>query len=270
MGCQDSGQPGRGVETGQEKTAIVLVAFGTSVATARQVYAHIDAQARKRYPDYELRWAFTSQFIIDKLKKEGIVTHNVGEVVDELRRDGYARIAFQSLHVAPGEEYRRVLQVDMSGLEVAYGDALLTSVADIDAVALALGADIDPLQPTVIVSHGNENYPQFNEQLLALARVLEARYPQLVVASVEGEPGTAPLRRIRALCAGGRRVRFVPLMIVAGDHILNDVMGDDTDSWKSQVQAGAAECRQPLGWNDAVLEIYFRHLDSALASLVKG
>ncbi len=55
-----------------EKPALVLVAFGTSVDSARQVFDYIDQQARKRYAGYDLRWAFTSQFIIDKLKKQGL------------------------------------------------------------------------------------------------------------------------------------------------------------------------------------------------------
>ena len=253
-----------------EKPAIVLVAFGTSVAEARKVFDHIETRAKERFPGYDIRWAFTSQFIINKLKKQGIVSHSVAEVVNELRQLGVKQVVFQSLHVVPGQEYASVKKVDMTGLEVAYGDALLTSSADIDAVINALEPEILAQQATVIVAHGNDRHPQYNSQLHALADRMEPRYPNLVVASVEGTPGIEPLQKVRAMCRQTGTVRFVPLMIVAGDHIMNDVMGDSVDSWKSIVAAETTECARSLGWNNDVLEIYFSHLKHALEQLQKG
>lgn len=253
-----------------EKPAIVLVAFGTSVDSARKVFDYIDEQARTRYADYDLRWAFTSQFIIDKLKKQGVVTQNVEEVVNDLKREGKTSVVFQSLHVVPGQEYKSVKDIDTSGLNVAIGDALMTTDADIAAVVTALGEQIDVKQPTVIVAHGNDRHPQFNEKLVALTDVIEKQYPNLAVASVEGIPGIDSLQRIKKLSAVEGSVKFVPLMIVAGDHIMNDVMGDEEDSWKQIIQAEKSECIPSLGWNDKILSIYFSHLDKAIMSLEKG
>ncbi|MDY0190308.1 MAG: sirohydrochlorin cobaltochelatase [Desulfuromonas sp.] len=249
----------------QDKPAIVLVAFGTSVAEARKVFDFIDQQAQKRYAGYELRWAFTSQFIINKLKSQGITTYNVAEVIEQLRTQGYKKIAFQSLHVVPGQEYNKILNSDTDGLEVACGDALLASADDISKVITALDTMIDPAQPTVIVSHGNDKHPQFNERLSAIASAMEQRYPRLVVASVEGSIGTDPLQRIKAL--NPTSVRFIPLMVVAGDHVMNDVLGPDADSWKNIIAAPHCECTPSLGWNPAILALYFSHLDRALADL---
>ena len=249
------------------KPAIVLVAFGTSVPRARQVFDHIDEQARLRYPGYQIRWAFTSKIIMAKLKAQGIVTQSVAEVVAELRASGVTSVVFQSLHVVPGEEYRSVQQVDTSGLQVAYGAALISSDSDIAAVIEALRPQINPAQPTVLVAHGNNRHARFNEWILTLAERIEGQFPNLVVASVEGQPGTEPLAKARALSAASGSVRFLPLMVVAGDHIMNDVMGDEPDSWKSQVAAAHSECSASLGWNDAILAIYFDHLDQAMTSL---
>jgi sirohydrochlorin cobaltochelatase len=231
------------------------------------VFDYIEQRARERYADYDLRWAFTSQFIINKLKKQGVVSQNVEQVVAALRQEGKTAVVFQSLHVVPGAEYEKLKDVDMGGLQVAFGDALMTTAEDIDAVVKALAQHIDPQQPTVVVAHGNDRNPQFNDQLLALARVIEKQYPHLVVASVEGLPGIEPLQKIKKLCETENAVRFVPLMIVAGDHIMNDVMGEDDDCWKQIVHARESECIQSLGWNDAILEIYFNHLDKAIRSL---
>lgn len=253
-----------------EKPAIVLVAFGTSVATARPVFDHIDAQARKHYAGYDIHWAFTSQFIINKLKKQGIVKQNVAEVITTLRKKGVKSVVFQSLHVVPGEEYHSVLAEDTSGLNVAFGNALITSDRDINAVIAAIGKDIDAQQPTVVVAHGNDHHPEYNQQLLAFTAAIENKYPNLVVASVEGQPGISPLEKAKALSKRYGGVKFVPLMIVAGDHITNDVMGEKEDSWKSIIQAKKSTCSKSLGWNDAILDIYFSHLDKALQQLNKG
>ncbi|MCD6528019.1 MAG: sirohydrochlorin cobaltochelatase [Desulfuromonas sp.] len=249
----------------QKKPAIVLVAFGTSVANARAVFDFIDQQARERYTGYELRWAFTSQFIIDKLKKQGETTYNVAEVIAQLRSEGHNQVVFQSLHVVPGEEYRSVIAADTSGLQVTFGNALLTSDDDIEAAIAALAPNIDSQQPTVIVAHGNDKHPQFNVRLEALATAIEGRYPQLVVASVEGTPGIAPLEKIKAL--NPSCVNFVPLMIVAGDHIMNDVLGDEPESWKNIIAAPQTDSAPSLGWNKQILNIYFNHLDRAIAKL---
>lgn len=250
------------------KPAIVLVAFGTSVDQARKVFDYIDEQARQRYPEYDLRWAFTSQFIIDKLKRRGVVTYNVDEVINQLRSEGVERIVFQSLHIAPGQEYRSVLAADTSGLKVAYGDALMTTDNDIERTIAALQLHIDGRVPTVVAAHGNDKYPRFNERIEAFAARIEAENPCLVVASVEGSPGLEPLQKIKQLQP--KKVNFVPLMIVAGDHILNDVLGEKESSWKNIIAAPEAVASPSLGWNDAILEIYFDHLDQGLSQLISA
>ncbi len=184
-----------------------------------------------------------------------------------MRKEGKTNVVFQSLHVVPGEEYKSVTEVDMSGLNVAFGDALMTSDEDIAAVVKALGRQIDPKQPTVVVAHGNDKHLPFNDQLVALSAVIEKQYPNLVVASVEGLPGIEPLQRIKKLSATEGSVKFIPLMIVAGDHIMNDVMGEEEDSWKQIIQARKTEGTKSLGWNDEILDIYFSHMDKAIQSL---
>jgi sirohydrochlorin cobaltochelatase len=62
---------------------------------------------------------------------------------------------------------------------------------------------------------------------------------------------------------------FIPFMVVAGEHILNDVMGDRQDSWRTIVDAKNPSCVEPLGRNHAILDIYLRHIESGLQKLEK-
>ena len=174
---------------------------------------------------------------------------------------------FQSLHVVPGQEFREISKVDTTGLNVAVGSALLTTDADIAAVIAAIDKDIDPAAANVIAAHGNSHHPEFNEQVVAFARAIEAQYENVFVCSVEGSPGPAGLVAARELAQVKGKVNFIPLMIVAGDHIRNDVFGDEKESWKSIVAAPAAARSKPLGYNAAVLEVYFKHIDHAKREL---
>jgi len=251
----------------RNRPAIVLAAFGTSVAEARAVYDHIDEHMRTAYPDYDLRWAYTSSFIREKLRTQGTMTYSPEEVVDALIAEGYTRAVFQSLHVAPGQEYQEVLDVDTKSLEVAFGPPLLATDGDIDAVINALERHFEDGQPNVVVAHGNGHHPEYNGQLVAFANRMAQRYDHVFTCSVEGQPGTEPLVQAADQAAKAGAVNFVPLMIVAGDHIMNDVMGDEPKSWKNIIGVDEATCAPSLGNNDDVLAIYRSHLDRALASL---
>ena len=64
-----------------------------------------------------------------------------------------------------------------------------------------------------------------------------------------------------------RRVHLMPLMLVAGDHAINDMASDDEDSWKTQLaQAGieATPWLQGLGENPLIQQMFVEHLHDVL------
>jgi sirohydrochlorin cobaltochelatase len=252
-----------------ERPAIVLVAFGTSNPEARKVFDHIDAAARRRYPKHDIHWAFTSDFILKKLKRQGIEVKSLHEVVDDLKHAGHTSAVFQSLHVAPGQEHEEIRKVDTSGLRIAIGSALLTDDDDIEAVIAALAGEIKKDAANVVVCHGNRRHPEFNRQLVALAETIEARYGNVVVCSINGQPGTDKLAKARREAAHSGSVHFIPMMVVAGVHVAEDVLGDNDDSWRNVVGAAKTTCAKPLGYRNKVLAVYFQHLDEALAEVKK-
>lgn len=253
----------------QDKPAIVMVAFGTSVPEARRVFDYIDSKVKEKYSGYNVRWAFTSEFIIDKLKKQGVVTKNLSQVVADLKKEGYKSAVFQSLHIVPGQEFKEIDTVDTSGLKVAVGKALLSNDEDIVNTINALQANIDASAVNILAGHGNDHHPEFNAQLVAFAKKIESQYPNVFVCSVEGQPGTDKLNDAKEMAVKTGSVNYIPLMVVAGDHIINDVMGDEADSWKSIVAAKENSCAKSLGFNDRVIDVYLEHLKQALMNVEK-
>ena len=60
---------------------------------------------------------------------------------------------------------------------------------------------------------------------------------------------------------------LLPLMLVAGDHALNDMAGEEEDSWKSilTAQGYQVECiMQGLGVESGVQALYCQHLQDLL------
>ncbi|HPS02818.1 MAG TPA: sirohydrochlorin cobaltochelatase [Candidatus Sumerlaeota bacterium] len=252
-------------ETSPTKPAIVLVAFGTSKMEARAVYDHIFEQARKRFPGYEIRWAWTSRIILKKLQAQGLAVYSPDETLEQLRKDGYRQVVMQSFHVMPGAEYEEMVTAGKgaSGLSIQYGAPLLADAADIQKAIRAVEPSLRQDRVNVFVGHGNPD-KQANAKLVEFTEAVEKGRSNAFVFAVEGEPflNRLPEVRVKARELGG--VHFVPMMVVAGEHIMEDVMGEGAESWRSQIGVADATCAQPLGANDAILDIYFDHTEAAL------
>lgn len=54
-------------------------------------------------------------------------------------------------------------------------------------------------------------------------------------------------------------------MLVSGEHILHDVLGDHEESWAAQLKGYELDVTEKgLGFNDKIIEIYGDHLMEAI------
>jgi sirohydrochlorin cobaltochelatase len=267
-----------GVEAASmEKPAIVLVAFGTSTK-AFETYNYFEQEVRKAFPNYELRWAFTSKKIREKLKAEGkMELKTLADTLQELKAAGFNRVAVQSLHVVPGAEWeKKVLSESrhVPGLKISWGKPLLSSKKDRLQVLEAVKKLFPPnLNDTavVLVAHGSPS-PRGEAEYLAVAKLLRSRYPKqnVFLGVVEGKPSSQEaLDAVKRSSAS--KVLFVPLLFVAGEHMHNDIMGDSPDSWKSMLLKHKPyeiqDIDQGLGYQAGIIKIYLDHLAQALKTL---
>lgn len=88
----------------------------------------------------------------------------------------------------------------------------------------------------------------------------------IFVGNVEGFP--EPKRILSGLLnANVKRVTLLPLMVVAGDHAANDMVGDEPDSWKNMFKNAGIEVipvLRGLGELDGWANIYVQHLKDAI------
>jgi sirohydrochlorin cobaltochelatase len=257
--------------------AIILAAFGTSTK-AFDTYDHFEQKVKARFPDYEIRWAFTSQKVRHKLAQEkGQKLNDLAATLRELKAAGYTRVAVQSLHIVPGGEWeKKVVEASgkIPGLEVVLGKPLLSSQEDQERVLQALAPTFPKdLQKTavVLVAHGSPS-PEGTATYLAFNRLLRARYPDqnVFLGTVEGKPiREEALQAVKK--SGAATVVLMPFLFVVGEHVANDMLGNNPESWKSALLKEKAYriegITQGLGYQEGIVNIYLDHLARALKGL---
>jgi sirohydrochlorin cobaltochelatase len=255
--------------------AIVLAAFGTTTE-AFDTYTHFETKVRERFPDYEIRWAFTSHKVRQKVAKEkGKKLNDLATTLRELTAAGYSGVAIQSLHIVPGEEWdKKVVQIsrEIPGLKVALGKPLLSSKEDqervLQTVAQTFPKDLKDTA-VVLMAHGSP-VPEGEKAYVAFDRLLRSRYQNVFLGAVEHRPAKeAALDAVKQ--ANPAAVVLMPFMFVAGEHVAKDMLGDDPESWKSELLKQKAYriegIKKGLGYQDGIIAIYLDHLAQALKSL---
>jgi sirohydrochlorin cobaltochelatase len=159
------------------------------------------------------------------------------------------------------------------GLKVALGKPLLSAEADqrlvLDALAKTFPGDLQK-NAVVLVGHGSPD-PAGEAVYKNFGKLVSSRFPKknVFLGVIEGKPsGKAALEAVKRSQATA--VHFVPFMVVAGDHIINDIMGDEPDSWKSQLLAQRQyqiDSAKGLGYQNEVVAVFLNHLEDALKKL---
>jgi sirohydrochlorin cobaltochelatase len=85
--------------------AILLAAFGSRLPGAEDSLGVMRACAQELYPDWRVETAFTSGTVRRHKGAHSRQGRSPGEVLRQLVREGVRRLAVQSLHVVPGDEF---------------------------------------------------------------------------------------------------------------------------------------------------------------------
>ncbi len=255
---------------------ILVVSFGTSYNDSRELtIGGIENTIAEAFPEYEVRRAFTSQIIIDKLKeRDGLEIDNVEEALDRAAADGVKTLIVQPTHLMDGYEYTDLADALEDYQDkfdaISLAEPLLTSEEDYEAVAQAIvqetGAYDDGETAICFMGHGTEAdsnavYEKLQETLMADG------FENYYVGTVEASPSLEDVMEKIGESGKYSKVVLKPLMVVAGDHANNDMAGDEEDSWKSQfTKAGyEVECiLEGLGQDKAVQAVYAAHTQAAI------
>lgn len=254
------------------KKALMVVSFGTSVPQARRAIEQVEAQLRAAFPDHDFYRAFTSGMVARKIEREeGVRIPAPAELLEQLAADGYDEVRCQSLHIIFGQEYEKLL-AQLAPFRDRFarllvGQPLLWDTADYLRLTRALLAEmlrLDEDEAFLFMGHGTE-HPANAAYALVENCFRYHRAERVYVGTVECFPHLDyALARLDAHEV--TRVYLAPLMLVAGDHAINDLAGDQDDSWKSRLESEGYTVEthlRGLGEFAAVGDIFVDHCRAA-------
>ncbi len=258
-----------------KKVGILLVAFGSSEASAQVSFENIDRKVKEAYPGIPVRWAYTSHIIRNKLAKQGQVLDSPEVALAKMRDERFTHVAVASLHTIPGAEYhdlRRTVGAFeiMGGFErIILAYPLMATQEDMERTVEAIIATIpkERKKDEAVVLMGHGTHHPSNAFYAALMFQLQLRDPNIFVGTVEGYPDLALIQELLRK-KKIKRLYLMPFMSVAGDHAKNDMAGDDDDSWKSVLTKAGFECVPVLKGTaeyDEFADIWVDHVGGPLS-----
>ncbi|PWI32246.1 sirohydrochlorin cobaltochelatase [Vibrio albus] len=251
------------------KKALLVISFGTSYPQAR--IRNIEACERdlaQSYPDRDCFRAFTSSMIIRKLShRDGLEIDNPGQALERLKNEGYRDVLIQSLHIINGDEYEKISrQVDSYRGEfdnLQLGLPLLSCMEDYEQLIEAIQYQSPVLQADerlVLMGHGATHHAF--SAYACLDHLMKNKGLPFIVGAVESYPEIDTVIN-RLHHEGVSKVYLMPLMLVAGDHAINDMASDEPDSWKVLIQNTGIEAEpivRGLGENPMIRAMFAEHL----------
>lgn len=258
------------------KKGLLVVSFGTTFPDAREKSIHsIENTLSRAFPEYPLYRAFTSEIVRKRIwEQEGISIDNVSEALHRMKKEGIQEVVIQSTHVIPGEEYDKVLAAARyfggQFQTIHIGKPLLAAPEDYLQTIEVLNNKyhFDRLaknEAVILMGHGTEHmanqcYHQFQ------AFLNKQGLTNVLMSTVEGTPEFPDTLSVLKRSAY-KKVTLIPFMVVAGDHVRNDLLGEDKTSWKTQLQTAGYEVNghmNGLGELSGIRQLFLAHLSDTL------
>lgn len=252
------------------KKVIVAVSFGTTHEGARiKAIDPLENEFAAAFEGWEIKRAFTSGMIVGALRKKGVHCAALKEALDEIEEG--SSVVLQPTHVIKGEEYDKICETAERYKNkfalLKTGVPLLNRDEDVIKVCRGIMSRFpqEKGEAAVLMGHGTEHsentiYSRIGEAFQALG----AGY--IFVGTVEASPDIhAILAEVKK--RGYKKAVLTPLMLVAGDHAVNDMAGDEPESWKSILEREGIKTRtvvKGLGEYPEIRQIYLEHLKELL------
>ncbi|QTA83042.1 Anaerobic cobalt chelatase [Desulfonema limicola] len=286
------------------KTAIVLASFGTTVPSAVESITNIQDKVKKEFPGIPVKITFTSNIIRSVWKerqaepekwlnqgisREILYVENIISTIGDLMEQGYKNIIVQPTHIFFMEQSHDLNQYIQALASIrtikkkwkpfnrlVMGRPALGMPGDIYSYHDDLEKALKTLLPDVelakkekavlvYMAHGNEHW---STGIYAEAQALmQTLYPDVktFIGCVEGYPGIDHVVNLLSHIKADKVV-IKPFMIVAGDHAVNDMAGQEEDSWQNIMTKkgfNVMPVLKGLGSNDAFADIFVEHIKDA-------
>lgn len=251
--------------------AILAASFGTSFLETREKnILAVERELSEAFPDSKIYTAYTSGMVRRALQKKGVSVPDVSQALNQMLADGVKTLTVVPTLLLLGEEYDRLC----AAIEKRRGDfeavtiakPLLASQEDMEIVlkSIARANPVEAGEALVCMGHGTRQFT--NTVYAALDYMAKSSgLPHIFIGTVEAFPGLdTVLETVKR--AGYKKVLLTPLMFVAGDHAVNDMAGDERDSWRKTFENAGFSVRctvRGLGELPEIRALYRAHAEAA-------
>ena len=145
------------------------------------------------------------------------------------------------------------------------GKPLLTEERDYDYVAENLEILKENVDKTIVfMGHGSEH---INDNCYSrLEKKIRSKGYDVYIATVEGEKTIGDVL-LNLEARGIKDLLLTPLMLVAGDHAINDMASDEEDSWKTILEEAGIQVEvvlRGLGEYKSIQDLFIKHLEELM------
>jgi sirohydrochlorin cobaltochelatase len=215
-----------------KKRAIVLACFGSVIE--QQKYLDLESSIVEKFPDCDVFVSFSSRMVIKLLKKKKNEEYkNLPQTLADIDMLGYKHVSVVSINIFPTDEHE-VLKKIVDGFKhfslanISCTNALLTKTKETTAFLKDLNEQISKDDTAnLYVIHGTPRLDTVGiDSISYSASFLELISENNFTCSLEGafpyfEINDVIKSRIEKL--GLKKVQVVPLLLVSGNHYIEDM-----------------------------------------------
>lgn len=252
----------------EKSSAILLTSFGSADDEIRaKTFDKLAAEISAAFPTFEVRQAFTSNFMIRKLARRKIFIDTPPEAIAKLRAEGFGKIFLLPTHLTPGEEFdnkikpcatakfERGEQLQYStkpnrdNCSAAFKAAAAPDVEIIpplmsepfDEKILATILDCfkrDADEDLILIGHGSPH--RHNPVYENLQRLTGNKVHIGVIEESDTPNFNDVIKRLETSRA--EKILLAPLLFNGGVHVAEDIAGDK-NSWFTRLAAQGCKVR---------------------------
>ena len=246
--------------------AIIIASFGSVDSKVRsQTIEALFIDIKSAFKNFEVRQAYTSNFIRRKLKLQGIEILSIEEQIEALKTEGIEKIIILPTHLTPGEEFEnKILPFEDENIIVL--PPLFSISADTEFDKFSFNTILNCFkvldnEELVLIGHGSPH--RHNPVYENLQNLADSKNLKIHIGVIE--PSDTPnfddvFKRLQKNKATD--ILIAPLLFNGGTHISSDIAGD-SDSWKSRLLEKGFHiriCTDGLGSFENFRQLYIKRL----------
>ncbi|OGI03272.1 MAG: hypothetical protein A2Y25_05065 [Candidatus Melainabacteria bacterium GWF2_37_15] len=212
-----------------KELAVVLSVFGSSEPAAMAQYEELKQEIKHSLPsEAEIRMAVSSRTVLKNLENKGQKFYTLPEELANIDRLGYKKVIVASINLFPTDEHEHLLKITegfKNNISPARYEVTMPFFAKAKPTNEFLKALDNKLRQEhspssiVYIAHGSSNLCNTGSQtFLYVKEYLKMLNPNNYFFTIEGA-----FKYERVLIDIKGSVLVVPLLLVTGNHMLNDI-----------------------------------------------